>query len=405
MVNALVYLHLEVERGGCDTRLVRTLRHPGETGVALLYSFLDYLLLVERKMIGVVEAKPEGTTLSGVEAQSARYGTGLPDVHPPGRSRCPSSTKTPASRPFSRPRSTPNPTAGGSSPSTGPIPWPSGSRARPPCARLLTMPPLLTSGLWNAQIEAISNLERSLADDKPRSLIQMATGSGMTVTAISFIHRLIKFAKARRVLFLVDRSEWRRLALSVAVGTLWGVLTHFIDELLYRILRIGQWLASNTLFFLLIVLSLWMILALAMAWHTTRLHSSCPFLAASGSDRRRSTCAVASRPRPLEALPQPLRDALQLAALERAQNSNPAARRCPRVHKGRWRTTPMHIHLFLSMVMAILLVATQVACGTLPGLRPAPTPAPLALPHQLLQVEEDDLTVTLTLVDGDDQYS
>jgi len=37
----------------------------------------DYLLFIERKAIGVVEAKPEGVTLSGVEAQSARYSIGL----------------------------------------------------------------------------------------------------------------------------------------------------------------------------------------------------------------------------------------------------------------------------------------------------------------------------------------
>ena len=38
----------------------------------------------------------------------------------------------------------------------------------------------------------------------------MATGSGKTFTAISFIYRLIKFAGARRVLFLVDRGNLGR---------------------------------------------------------------------------------------------------------------------------------------------------------------------------------------------------
>jgi type I restriction enzyme R subunit len=41
----------------------------------------------------------------------------------------------------------------------------------------------------------------------------MATGSGKTFTAISFIYRLIKFAKARRVLFLVDRGNLGRQTL------------------------------------------------------------------------------------------------------------------------------------------------------------------------------------------------
>lgn len=69
------------------------------------------------------------------------------------------------------------------------------------------MPPLRTEGLWPAQVTAIRNLERSLAQDRPRALIQMATGSGKTFTAINFIYRLIKFAGVKRVLFLVDRGN------------------------------------------------------------------------------------------------------------------------------------------------------------------------------------------------------
>ena len=61
-------------------------------------------------------------------------------------------------------------------------------------------------GLWPNQIRAITNLEKSLADDKPRALVQMATGSGKSLTSVAQIYRLIKFAGARRVLFLVDRD-------------------------------------------------------------------------------------------------------------------------------------------------------------------------------------------------------
>jgi type I restriction enzyme R subunit len=76
--------------------------------------------------------------------------------------------------------------------------------------RLRAMPdqhPHITTGLWLAQAEAIANLEHSFANDQPRALIQMATGSGKTFTAVNFVYRLIKFAKARRVLFLVDRNN------------------------------------------------------------------------------------------------------------------------------------------------------------------------------------------------------
>ena len=40
----------------------------------------DYLLYVDRRAVGVIEAKPQGTTLSGVEWQSAMYADGLPDA-------------------------------------------------------------------------------------------------------------------------------------------------------------------------------------------------------------------------------------------------------------------------------------------------------------------------------------
>src|SRR3954454_292468 len=38
----------------------------------------DYVLYVDKRAVGVIEAKPEGTTLSGVEWQSAMYAEGLP---------------------------------------------------------------------------------------------------------------------------------------------------------------------------------------------------------------------------------------------------------------------------------------------------------------------------------------
>ena len=76
------------------------------------------------------------------------------------------------------------------------------------------MPPLIEEGLWPAQrLVAIKNLEKSLAENRPRALIQMATGSGKTFTASAFSYRLIKFAGANRVLFLVDRDNLGRQAL------------------------------------------------------------------------------------------------------------------------------------------------------------------------------------------------
>ncbi len=180
----------------------------------LTTGYADYLLFVSRKMAGAIEAKPVGKTLSGVELQTAKYAEGLPLVPPAWRKPLPflyESTgvetyftngldPAPRSRPvfaFHKPETL--------------LEWvqePTTLRAR-----LQVLPPLVSTGLWGAQIEAITNLERSFADDRPRALIQMATGSGKTVTAISFVYRLIKFAKARRVLFLVDRSNLGRQTL------------------------------------------------------------------------------------------------------------------------------------------------------------------------------------------------
>lgn len=70
--------------------------------------------------------------------------------------------------------------------------------------RLQHMPPLNTDGLRDCQITAITKLEDSFKQDKPRALVQMATGSGKTFTAITATYRLLKHAGAKRILFLVD---------------------------------------------------------------------------------------------------------------------------------------------------------------------------------------------------------
>lgn len=70
--------------------------------------------------------------------------------------------------------------------------------------RLLDFPALNEKGFRKAQIKAVKKLEESFKNNRPRALIQMATGAGKTFAAITFIYRLLKFAKAKRVLFLVD---------------------------------------------------------------------------------------------------------------------------------------------------------------------------------------------------------
>lgn len=73
--------------------------------------------------------------------------------------------------------------------------------------RLKKFPEFNSSGFRKCQITAIENLEISFQENKPRALIQMATGAGKTFTAISAVYRLLKYGKAKRILFLVDTKN------------------------------------------------------------------------------------------------------------------------------------------------------------------------------------------------------
>jgi hypothetical protein len=77
-------------------------------------------------------------------------------------------------------------------------------------ARLKELPPLDETRLWKVQARAIHNLEASFSRADARALIQMATGSGKTFTAVNISYRLLKHANAKRILFLVDRGNLGR---------------------------------------------------------------------------------------------------------------------------------------------------------------------------------------------------
>jgi type I restriction enzyme R subunit len=175
---------------------------------------VDYLLFLNAQPAGVIEAKPKGTPLVEVEHQSGKYVEGLPGwMQPPvyplpfiyestGAETRFTNGYDPEARSrrvftFHRPETLAE--------------WlrQIGENRDVPTfrARLKAMPPLDERGLWGKQAEAIRNLEQSLGEDHPRSLIQMATGSGKTFTAAIACYRLIKYADAKRILFLVDRSN------------------------------------------------------------------------------------------------------------------------------------------------------------------------------------------------------
>lgn len=68
-------------------------------------------------------------------------------------------------------------------------------------------PALDTTGFRDCQINAINNMDLSFADNRPRALVQMATGAGKTFTAITEAYRLLKYGKMNRILFLVDTKS------------------------------------------------------------------------------------------------------------------------------------------------------------------------------------------------------
>ena len=72
--------------------------------------------------------------------------------------------------------------------------------------RMKQLPPLDTTGFRSCQIAAIENLEKSFSENRPKALIQMATGAGKTFTAITAVYRLLKYTGVNRVLFLVDTT-------------------------------------------------------------------------------------------------------------------------------------------------------------------------------------------------------
>lgn len=65
-------------------------------------------------------------------------------------------------------------------------------------------PALDETGFRKCQVNAVKNLDTSFSENRPKALVQMATGAGKTFTAITAAYRLLKYGKMNRILFLVD---------------------------------------------------------------------------------------------------------------------------------------------------------------------------------------------------------
>ncbi len=178
----------------------------------------DYLLHVDGNVVGVVEAMKEDDTLTGVEVQSEKYSVGLPDhVLAPYQplpflyqSTGPETRFTSLLDPKPRSREVfafhrPETFAAwlGTDTDNVAVEEPIDPTCRVLRARLQQLPAFDETGLWQPQFATWSNPWSRTS----RALIQMATGSGKTFTAVSSIYRLVKFAGARRILFLVDRAN------------------------------------------------------------------------------------------------------------------------------------------------------------------------------------------------------
>jgi type I restriction enzyme R subunit len=186
----------------------------------------DYLLFVDGAAAGALEAKKQGETLTGVAWQTAKYVDGIPDDVPTavegalpfvyqstGTETRFTNTRDPAptSRDvfwFHQPETLAR--------------WLDEVRRHPTAPtlrhRLRQMPPPDLADLWPPKDVAVRNLEKSLAENRPRALIQMATGSGKTLLAAFVAYRLVKDAGANRILFLVDRANLGRQTLKEFQG-------------------------------------------------------------------------------------------------------------------------------------------------------------------------------------------
>lgn len=166
----------------------------------------DYVLFVDGRPIGVIEAKreEEGHRLTWHETQTEGYLTSrikLLDSGEPLRLGYESTGQVTRFTDYCDPKPRSRLVFAFHKPETV-YRWMNEPKTLR--ARLHDIPPLDPAGLRKCQFRAINNLEASFRVAKPRALIQMATGAGKTYTAITSIYRLLKFAKARRILFLVD---------------------------------------------------------------------------------------------------------------------------------------------------------------------------------------------------------
>jgi type I restriction enzyme, R subunit len=199
----------QLEQCGWIVQDYQSLNLSESTGIAIREFPLgkehaDYILFIDRVAVGVIEAKPEGSTLSGVAEQSQIYLTNMTKFLPNIKVRPIFAYETTGIETFFRdirdPETRSRRVYSFHRPETLKE-WidDENGTIRSRLQKMEIEHPLIKNGLSDCQIEAIKNLEYSFSNSRQRSLIQMATGGGKTFTAVSFIYRLIKFSKAKNI--------------------------------------------------------------------------------------------------------------------------------------------------------------------------------------------------------------
>ncbi len=175
--------------------------YPTDSGPA------DYMLLVDKTPVGVIEAKraDEGHRLTKVEEQSTRYASS--ELKHFGQVEIPFIYESNGEITRFTDQRDPKPRAREVFSFHRPETLGKRHENRSFRDRLQDLPELNIEGLRECQVTAIQNLDQSFDEARPRALVQMATGSGKTFTAITTIYRLLKHAGANRILFLVDTKN------------------------------------------------------------------------------------------------------------------------------------------------------------------------------------------------------
>ncbi|CAM3578253.1 DEAD/DEAH box helicase family protein [Helicobacter ganmani] len=170
----------------------------------------DYMLFVKGKACGVIEAKKFSLSLSGAENQAKNYAYTLPAHIPSFQGMLPFVYVSNASEIYFTDLREPNPRARRIFAFHTPKELLDKLSSNSLRERIQQIPALSSQDskkLRDCQKDAIEGLEKSLKQNKQRALIQMATGAGKTFTACNFAYRLLSIAKAKRILFLVDRNN------------------------------------------------------------------------------------------------------------------------------------------------------------------------------------------------------